>query len=68
MEWTKDKPTQEGAYFYFDGDAVWVENVDSEVISGDLIVWFSPNEPRTLDKYKGWWMGPIEKPAPPSEQ
>lgn len=66
MNWAKEKPTEAGFYWYYEpGHEVEMQEIikagvwEPEVVNADTS---SP-----LEDYNGWWLGPLEPPAPPTE-
>lgn len=64
MNWTTDKPTQKGHYWWCEYKCSDVMPIYVGETNGKLWAWFNGYEDK-LERMKGWFMGPIDVPNPP---
>lgn len=68
--WTRDKPTEAG-YWWFcfpgaRGGVGLLKVIESSIHKGKLRV-AADTPDATVEGWHGWWLGPLEPPAPPKE-
>lgn len=75
MEWTREKPTQEGWYWACRNKGkprlIEVRKAKWGWCEGKLAVWIWREDgyPVTsLPKHVWWWLGPIPQPTPPTNE
>jgi len=67
MEWTKESPTKEGHYWYYDPQAddplriILAYDYCGDLHIDEWDTYYFPSD------YKGYWYGPITPPALPQE-